>query len=246
MEQQIGSGLGSIGSPAQYEIYGRTPEQARSRRKRTLWRDRRWFRRVETAPTADPPVTVDQVRDRLRLGSGEPDADITLMIRAAMDWWEGETETLLLPQTWQMVWDWFPEDGAMIPLFLTPVRSVTSVQYLDKDSEEQTLAAAGWTSLHDSYGSAALARLGTNRNWPDREFKQYRPDGVRITAEVGYATASTIPADVIDALILWVGMRYRFREAVTEQDVRVLPWGLRSVVNRYCADLGQRTMTLGM
>lgn len=243
--QQIGSAWDFVDSPARYEVYGKTPEQARARSKRSQWRDRYWFRQVATGADDTLPVTVAQVRDRLRLNDDEPEADIQLMIKAAVKWWQGETDTVLLPQTWRMVWDWFPDGGSMIPIFISPVRSVESVVHLDKAGEDETLADTGWTALIDSYDAAAVARIGNNRDWPRRPFTNYRPDGVKITVECGYADVASIPADITDALILWVGMRYRFREAVTEMDIRVLPWGLRSVVNRYTADLGDRSMTLG-
>ncbi len=223
------------------EIYGRTPSQAWARNKRTLWKDRYWFRTLVTPPDTTLPVTVQQVRDRLRLNADEPEADIELMIRSAVAWWEEETDTALMPQTWRMHWDWFPADGGMVPIFISPVRDVTSVTYLSDDGEV-TLSDSTYEAIIDGYGSAFLVRTGDRRNWPARRTpNHYRPDGLRITVSAGYADAASIPADISDALLLWTGMRYRFREAVTDMDVRVLPWGLRSVVNRYTEDLGERT-----
>ena len=87
-------------------------------------------------------------------------------------------------------------DLARLPV--APVRSITSIAYVDQDGADQTLATSVYELRSD--GLIASVVLKYNQVWP-----AIRP-GSRITivAAAGYADAASIPAEIKSAILLLI------------------------------------------
>lgn len=161
-----------------------------------------------TPPTHEP-FTVSEVKDHLRIEEGvvEEDAYLASLVRAARVWAEGYTNRSLLSQTWETRFDCFARE-MFLPRF--PLRSVTSVKYLDSTGTEQTVA----TSVYDvdTFTVPGRITLGYSQTWPTPRVVTH---AVRITFVAGYGTnGSDIPEDIRHAMLLLIGAWHENREPV--------------------------------
>lgn len=164
-----------------------------------------------TAP-AVPPVSLAEAKAHLRVDSTDEDALITGLVASATAHLDGYTGILgraVVTQTWRLDVDEFPIDAIDLPL--TPVQSVTSVVYIDRDDVAQTLDP----TLYDLVTRAGTTRVERPRTslWPATA---RRPDAVRVTFVVGDAVAD-VPAPIKSAALLIVGDLYHNREAAGPQ-----------------------------
>jgi len=136
---------------------------------------------VSVEPTAEP-VTVDDLKTYMRLDSSTYDDMLEGYIKACRQAVEKHTGLSLMPQTRQLFLDDFPDDDGNIELPYGPVRSVSSVTYLDADGDEQTLATSVYrTDLNNVY-----PRIGLDyeQEWPETRGVI---NSVTVTYTCGYA-----------------------------------------------------------
>ena len=88
-------------------------------------------------PSAEP-VSLDEVKDRLRLTSTDDDAAITTYISAAREHAERVSRRSLAPKTYAQILDRFPFHNEPIRLTNPPVTGVTAIKYLDSTLTSQT------------------------------------------------------------------------------------------------------------
>lgn len=120
-----------------------------------------------TAPTS--PVTLEEARAHLRVDTVDspgPDDDlISAIIDAAVAYVDGPSGVLrmsVLPTTWEVAYDAFPE--AEIELPLPYVQSVSSVKYTDTAGGEQTVSSSNYEV--DTYGSNGWVVPVEGFSWP--------------------------------------------------------------------------------
>lgn len=85
-------------------------------------------------------VTVQELKSNVSMvDTNDLDWNIRNMLLAAQDYVEGAANTFLTPVTVAEVWPGFP--GAVVPFMLStePVRSMTSMTYIDVNGVSQTL-----------------------------------------------------------------------------------------------------------
>ncbi|MBA3588298.1 head-tail connector protein [Methylibium sp.] len=158
-----------------------------------------------TAPTAEP-ITLAEAKLHLRVDSTDEDALITALIVAARQGAEQMTGRALMPQTWEIALDGFPDE---IELQHPPLASITSVSYLDEASAAQTLSAAAY--VIDSYSQPERLSLVADTEWP-ATLEQANAVIVRFVA--GYASAAAIPQEIKQWMLLRIGLLYEHRESV--------------------------------
>lgn len=188
----------------------------------------KWEFRTVTAATTSP-LTLVEIRNRLRLDSGtDDDADLSMMMSAAVHWWQDTTGQYLLPQTQEMHLDRFPQIDEVLYIPCSPNQALKSIEYEDEDGNTVT-----WAS--DKYRYAATVNGGRLRpvnNWPT--VRKDRFGQVRIQVSAGY---TTVPDDIKDAMLLWIGARYRFREEIVvtggQEVIQVVPLGASAIAERY-------------
>jgi uncharacterized phiE125 gp8 family phage protein len=92
-----------------------------------------------TAPAVEP-ISLTEAKAHLRVSHSNDDTLISMYIRAAREYVEGEHGFLgraLVTQTWRLTLDEFPTNEIKIPL--PPLQSVVNVYYDDSDGNEQTV-----------------------------------------------------------------------------------------------------------
>lgn len=160
-----------------------------------------------TAPV-ETPVDLAETKRHLRLESDDEDALVLALIQSATEHVEQETGRALMPQTWDMVLDAFPECD-VIELPLPPLQSVTSVKYLDTAGVEQTLDSSHYRV--DASGLTARILLEYGESWPATQSVR---SSVTVRCVVGYADQDAVPFVLKQYLLIMIGSMYEHRESV--------------------------------
>lgn len=144
-----------------------------------------------TPPTVEP-ITLAEARATLRLGSDETalDDDIELAITAAREWCENYTRRAYVQRTYELVLSCFPRDG-VIELPMPPLRSVTSITYVDTNGDEQTLATSQY--LVRTAREPGHVRTAYDVSWPDTHPQE--SEAVRVRYVAGYEAPAGSPTD---------------------------------------------------
>jgi uncharacterized phiE125 gp8 family phage protein len=100
-----------------------------------------------TAPAAEP-ITLAEAKLHLKINADvtAEDSLIAPLIVTARDYVEGFTHRALPLQTWDLLLDGFPGDGAPIRLPKAPAVSVTSVTYIAPDGTSTVWSSALYTT----------------------------------------------------------------------------------------------------
>lgn len=164
---------------------------------------------LSVAP-AEEPVTLTEAKVHLRVGEdvGEEDALIAGHITAARVEAERILGRSLVSQSWEGKMDSFPDDDALT-LPMAPLRSVTSIKYVDTDGVEQTVSSADYTV--DTSGVVGRVYLNYGKSWPGIR-SEY--NAVRVVFVAGYGDAGSVPEDVRSWILLRVADRYEHRESI--------------------------------
>lgn len=155
---------------------------------------------------ATTPVSLQELKDHLRIENTDEDAPVTLFLNAAVAEFDGRYGWLrraLVNQTWDMRIDAFPGSG-IIKLPLPPLQSVTSVKYLDTNSVEQTFSSANYEVVtRDLIG---FVRLNDDASWPVAEDV---PGAVRVRFVAGYGSnASDVPTPIRVGILMRAAQLY--------------------------------------
>lgn len=158
-----------------------------------------------TPPTAEP-VALDTVKAHLRETGSAQDDLIAMYLTAAREHVEATTGARCVEQEWRLTLDAFPCGRIKLPGY--PLRSVTSVAYVDPDGAAQavdvgdlivnTAARPGWIELPDG--------------WPSTKAQS---SVVTIDYSVGFAATAApteVPSALVSAILLLVGDLFENRQ----------------------------------
>jgi len=181
--------------------------------------------RILTQPATEP-VSLADAKAHLAVTHSADDALIGSLIKSARRHVEHVTGLRLITQTWEAVFDRFP-DG---PLQLAgwPLQSVTAVEYLDENEAAQTLASSAY--VVDEYRRPGW--ISPVDSWPAT---QDTYNAVVVTFVVGYGDADDVPDDLIAAIKMILAGLYANRESagdkpiVENQAVYSLLWHYREL-----------------
>jgi len=178
---------------------------------------------VTTAPTLEP-LTLEEVRDHLRVTTTDDDAYLDALIVGVRQAFEQTYDLALLTQTRKLRLDrGWPER-----LFLPhrPVQSVSSITYLDTDGASQTLASSvyqvvGARTTPDVDAPACYVTLAYNQCWPSIRLV---PETITVTYVCGWLARGSIPQPIRQAMLVGIAELYEQRElSVTGTVVEQLP-----------------------
>jgi uncharacterized phiE125 gp8 family phage protein len=175
----------------------------------TPWDTDLQWRTDVTATDADfLAVPVALAKAALNIVRDDQDVLIEHYIRAATAFGERLRGEHISPKTMTLTASAFPTDG-VFELSDVPVRSITSVGYVDENGDDQTYdpgSPAGW--VFEPGGRHRKARLSQipDTDWP-ASFTQN--NAVTVTFEVGYETADDVPADIAQAILVTIGEFYK-------------------------------------
>lgn len=161
--------------------------------------------RVVTPPVGEP-ITLQEAKDHLRVVVPDDDAQITMMIAAARGMLERRTNRRLMLQTIEFgvpLWGF----GLRVPT--APFSALVSVSYMDAAGTLQVIDPA--TLAINSFVEPAVVGLPYGGNWPEA----YPATQRIVRAQVGYADAASVPAELKMWMLLAIGALYENREAMT-------------------------------
>ncbi|MGI9159861.1 MAG: head-tail connector protein [Saprospiraceae bacterium] len=159
-------------------------------------------------PPAGAVISLADAKLHLRVEHNAEDAYIPLLVDTAealvagRDGWTGRA---LMPQTWRLTLNAFPEHECL-RLPLPPLVSVSSVTYYDAANALQTFNAADYSVLaNDTPGRIELNALAS---WP---VTYRRPDAVQVVFSCGYASAAAVPPAIRQAALIVLAALYANR-----------------------------------
>jgi uncharacterized phiE125 gp8 family phage protein len=166
-----------------------------------------------TAPTLEP-LTLQQVKNHLRVEHADDDSVIEPLIAAALGQVDGRDAPLgraLMTQQWDWTLDGFPpRRNAALLVPLPPLRSVEQITYLDTAGVSQTWTPAEYrVDIAETPGRLTPA---FGFDWPQA---QAVTASVTVSFTAGYgASPQDVPEPIRWAMLLMIGHWYSNREAV--------------------------------
>lgn len=157
-------------------------------------------------------ITTADAKDHLRVDHSDEDSLIDRLIIASIIAIETKARSAIVPQTLELRVPRFPYSVGCLFLPRSPVRSITSVKYLDEDLAEQTVDPSVYAFNDGAMPSRLFLADTSVALWPT--VKDARPDSVRIRYDAGPATVGAVSDEMISAVLLMVGHLYENRQSV--------------------------------
>lgn len=175
-----------------------------------------------TAPVSEP-ITLAEARKQLELSASDTNHDdhLTLLIQAAREQWEHDTDSACLTQTWKVNLPSFC--GSVIDLPKRPIQSA-AVTYYDSGNVSQTLS----TSIYTLNANERKIHLTSLQSWP---VTYERWDAVTVTYVCGYMSAALVPAFHKQAMRLLISHYFENRDMLMSESLQSMP-AYEALVNR--------------
>ncbi|ABF64400.1 hypothetical protein TM1040_1667 [Ruegeria sp. TM1040] len=183
------------------------------------------FRPILTAPPAESPVTLDEVKAQATVDFADDDALLTGLRDAAvayLDGFRGVLGRAMVTQTWQVQRaSWARE--MCLPV---PDVSAVAISYADAEGAEQTVAAEHVDRLPVATGT--LVHLSDDFGLPTLESGNPAPITVQFTC--GFGAAADVPANLKLAVKALAATWYETR---TTEPSEALPMGVEALIRPY-------------
>lgn len=181
-----------------------------------------------TAPTQEP-VTLDEIKGQLSITDEISDEVVIRRITEARQWAEEHTQRSFVTQVWDLYLDSWPTDD-IINLPRGPVKSITSVKYIDANGAQQTIAGTDY-KLSLSYQVARLVPA-YGKSWPSARV-EIDSIVVRYTAGYGDSGVDT-PGPIREAIMLTVGHWIDHQPSI-ESGIRItrIPYAVEHLMQSY-------------
>lgn len=174
------------------------------------------------------PVTVEEVKDHLRIDITTDDTLISNMITAARQYCEEIQGRAYLTQTWDWYMDDFPKTPIDVPY--PPLQSVTHIKYTDTDDTETEVDSDDYRV--DIYSEPGRINLAYGESWPSTTLKTI--NGVVIRFVAGWTGANKVKERTKIAIKMLVGHLYENREAFASDyrlKIQEVPLGLQTLID---------------
>jgi uncharacterized phiE125 gp8 family phage protein len=158
-------------------------------------------------PPATEPVTLAEVKTRLRIDDATDDAGVTRLIASATKHAESITRRAFVTQSWALTLDAFPCGSISLPL--PPLQTVDEVSYIDSTGATVVLPTTEY--LVDKNGMIGMIHRAYLKQWP---ITRAQPMAVRIKFTAGYGAAGAVPSDLASAMMLLIAHWDQNREPV--------------------------------
>jgi len=185
---------------------------------------------IATAPTSEP-VSFDEMADHLRLIDDTDEEYVTGLIAVAREYVESVTGRATMSATHRLVaptWDDLRTTAERIPLFRTPLVSITSIKYYPPATASQTT----WSSANYSAITATSPGqvfIPSSVSLPDVE--EERPDAIEILFIAGHSAVENVPPMMRHAIKLMAAHLYETRQPIiTGTIVAAMPFTLSSLI----------------
>jgi len=160
------------------------------------------------------PVTLAEMKRALKIDDPDNDTHLESLIAkvvSAIDGRDGYLGRCLLEQTWELRIAGFYETSVCgrFEIPLPPLRSLTSIVYLDSAVAEQAIATSVYDVIDQGF-APAIVQPKVGQTWPTPI--SGRPDAVRARFVAGYDTGK-VPGTILEWIIREVGKRHENRDA---------------------------------
>jgi uncharacterized phiE125 gp8 family phage protein len=160
---------------------------------------------VVKTPPQSVPVDTASMKDHLRVTHSNDDTFIDSLISVAVDRVEQFTGRQLMPATWELYLDAFPDDEEIL-IRKAPVSAVSEIAYTDEDGAEQVFGSDNYEV--DLKNDPVRIRSLDGVDWPSTDDVY---NAVKVTFTAGYADADSVPDALISAIKLIVSRLYNTR-----------------------------------
>ncbi|TVR11939.1 MAG: hypothetical protein EA385_00510 [Salinarimonadaceae bacterium] len=181
------------------------------------------MRLILVDPPEAEPVTLDELKDQLRVIGDHDDAFLERAIRTArakLDGREGFLGRALVAQQWRLELDAFPAREILLPL--PPLLSVDAIVYVDAGGSEITLDASAYVAIGAGDTERGCVRRANGESWPATG--SY-PGAVAVTFTAGYGEPEDVPEPLRAAILMHAAHLYENREAASVERVHEVPLG---------------------
>lgn len=177
------------------------------------------------APSIDP-VSIAECKRHMRIEHSDDDEIIGSLINVAVNYLDvtGMLGKAMITQTWAEYVDFH---ATTVHLSITPVQSVSSIQYYDVNNVLQTDTLSNYYIIGTKGYKTIYPKSGYS--WPVT-FK--RDDAIKITYVVGFGdTAESVPETVRHAIKMLVANYYENRENELIGTIsKTLPFGVEQLI----------------
>lgn len=191
-----------------------------------------WHWRLKT-DAASEPITTAQAKTHCNISTSDDDTYVDILIKAARQKVESDTDRAFLNQSWYLYLDDFPASSdTALYLPMSPLSSVTAITYTDTDD-----AAATWSSDHyDADISHEPGRILPAYGYTYPADVKDKPSCIKIEYVAGYGAnigaATLLPVTMTQALYILVSHWYENREPIiTGTIVATTPLAYDSLIN---------------
>jgi uncharacterized phiE125 gp8 family phage protein len=167
-----------------------------------------WYPSTVTAPAAEP-VTLDEVKQQCLIETTDDDLLLGRLIKAARSHVEKYCNARWAEQTVVCQCDSFTD---FTRLSEGPLKSVTSISYVDPSGEAQTLDAAVYDPRKDGLEPSIALKPG--QSWPAIQ------PGSRITVTAVFG--GDVPEEVKHAMLVFIDAAYHARENPARENWTVM------------------------
>lgn len=193
-------------------------------------------------PPATEPVTVQEVKDYLRITDTADDVLLNLLTSAIRQKCEAVTRRALVTQTWTLFLDGFPKrernsapkEGyfqlpvdhfdqvqSVIEIPRPPLQSITFIKTYDTANAVLTFDIT--KVLVDAHSEPGRIALNQGQAWPTN---LRNLNSVEIEFVAGYGTASAVPEAIKSGMLLWIKLLKASRSKLFEPEEKGQSQGL--------------------
>jgi uncharacterized phiE125 gp8 family phage protein len=185
--------------------------------------------KLSKAPTVEP-ISTAEAKDQARIEFVEDDALICAMIEGARLHVEQYLQRTLTDTTYILTLDSFPPEGCAILMPKPPLRSVSSITYVDQNGATQTWASSDYT-VDTSSDEVGRVTPVYNGEYPTT---RAHINAVTITYVAGYGgSPKDVPASIRASIKLLVAHWYEHREAYNLGKLEEVPEAFKAILNPY-------------
>ncbi|MBA4797025.1 MAG: hypothetical protein H2043_06455 [Rhizobiales bacterium] len=177
------------------------------------------------AASATLPISVEDVKQALRVDGDDVNGEIERLIRAAVEHYEGWDGVLgisIAEQSWRQDYSRF---SSVMFLDVGPVRSVSSIVYRDAQGQESTVAEENY-SLRSSGGGRSYVRFASGFSAPS-SLDEVAPISIQYVS--GW-TEAEIPQDIKTAITVRV---QKYLDEAAQENWSFLDRAERDLTSRY-------------
>ncbi|KKM01562.1 hypothetical protein LCGC14_1793180 [marine sediment metagenome] len=182
-----------------------------------------------TAPLIEP-LTLEEVKDHLRIDGTIEDSYIEPLIQPAREWAEAYLNRALITQTWDLFLERFPKwSGTQIEIPFPKLQSITDVKYQDILDVQQI-----WSdTLYTVDTNREIGRIIpiTDEDYPST-FGHIHDVVIRFVAGYG-SNAEDVPRAILQGMLLKIGHWYERREDTSVAPMHKIPDGAMNLLTPY-------------